>query len=622
MRELPERWTQILPYLVRRLQAIPGVGPKTAEKLVHQALHSVREVAQADPEALNVGGISKEHLRNIIEEARKMMNLGSLAQKETRLKQIQALLRKTEEEGILRILRELENTHENAIRQREAFTGKPTQQDIINDISYWIKEDKLIPFIGAGFSKNVSPSIPTGTELTKLLAKKLRLTPDQCEQLSSLGVAELYVRKFSKASLVQLLQANLKTTDDQLAQSDVHIHLATLNPSRIYTTNFDCFIERVFSKTPITLERIVSVKDLSRAMKGRTQLVKLHGSLNLFPSDDFNPEDLVITESDYFRRIWERHPFEALLEADLCERALIFIGYSFNDPNIGYLWNLLSAMPEWTYMKRSYFVVYEGQDYDPAQVEFFASKGIMVISLEHEGWTLSQFLGAIAAKVAARRSNKVKKDFTYRSRLAGREPIFLTGSQVRRLAEAFKANNVTELSDTLSALFYKVPSKFHFDEYSSILVDIVNKGDLPKEVREEALERMVEQTEIFTKDGIYQNFRTKAYRKYANSIVQSLFDKELGMKASILITGASGINQNHYCKLLLELLERHASDLRSLGNPDNALYVLEYASHSFLGKYLLKQEQYSQLFDQLVESFPDTQERIARIRERIAQIHR
>ncbi len=530
MRELPERWTRILPYLVRRLQAIPSVGPKTAEKLVHRALHSVREVAQADPEALNVEGISKDHLQNIIEEARKMMNLGSLAQKETRLKQIQVLLRKTEEEDMLRILRELKNRDENAIRQREAFTGEPTQQDIINKLSDRIKADKLVPFIGAGFSKNVSPSIPTGTELTKLLAKKLRLTPDQCEQLGSLRVAELYVRKFSKASLVQLLQANLKATDDQLAQSDVHIHLATLNPSRIYTTNFDCFIERIFSKTPITLERIVTVKDLSRAMKSRTQLVKLHGSLNFFPSDDFNPEDIVITESDYFRRIRERHPFEALLEADLCERALLFIGYRFNDPNIGYLWSLLSVMSEWA-LKQSYFVVYEGQDHDPAQVEFLASKGIMVISLEHEGWTLSQFLGAIAAKVAVGRSSEGKKDLTHRSSLADYEPVFLTGSQVRRLEEAFTANNVTELDGTLSGLFRKVPSDLHFDKYSSILLDIIKNRDLPQEVREEVLGRMVEQTEIFTKGGKYQNYRTKAYAKYANSIVQSLFDTELGMKA-------------------------------------------------------------------------------------------
>ena len=307
-----------------------------------------------------------------------------------------------------------------------------------------------------------------------------------------------------------------------------------------------------------------------------------------------------------------RTPFEALLEADLYERALLFIGYGFNDPNIGYLWSLLSRMPE-THIKQSYFVAYEGQDYDPAQVEFLASKGIMVISLEHEGWTLSEFLGAIAARVAAGRSNEVEKDLTHRSRLADYEPVFLTGSQVRRLEEAFTANNVTELDGTLSGLFRKVPSEFHFDKYSSILLDIIKNRDLPQEVREEALERMVEQTDIFTKDGKYQNYRAEAYNKYANSIVQSLFDTELGMKASILIAEASGVNQNHYCKLLLELLEGRASNLRSLGDPDNVLYVLEYASHSSWGKSLLKQEQYSQLFKQLAAISPDKREQITRI---------
>ena len=72
MQQLPERWERLLPELIRHLEAVPGVGPKTAKKLIHKGFFSIKEVAQIDPEAIEIEGVSRGRLRRIVEEARKL----------------------------------------------------------------------------------------------------------------------------------------------------------------------------------------------------------------------------------------------------------------------------------------------------------------------------------------------------------------------------------------------------------------------------------------------------------------------------------------------------------------------------------------------------------------------
>src|SRR5262249_20607111 len=64
---------------------------------------------------------------------------------------------------------------------------------------------------------------------------------------------------------------------------------------------------------------------------GTCQVVKFHGDLE-------HPDTVVLTESQFFDRLRLEAAPDQYLRADLLGNVFLFLGYSFSDTNIRYIW--------------------------------------------------------------------------------------------------------------------------------------------------------------------------------------------------------------------------------------------------------------------------------------------
>ena len=126
-------------------------------------------------------------------------------------------------------------------------------------------------------------------------------------------------------------------TDDDILASPIHAELVKLDRCSVYyTTNYDDFIERALKKggrqPHITSNELSISHDRSLI-----EVVKFHGDFN-------NPEQMVLSESHYMDRMRLESPMDFKLRADILGRAVLFIGYSFRDQNVDYIFHIVNKL--------------------------------------------------------------------------------------------------------------------------------------------------------------------------------------------------------------------------------------------------------------------------------------
>src|SRR5207247_6449723 len=102
-----------------------------------------------------------------------------------------------------------------------------------------------------------------------------------------------------------------------------------------YTTNYDHFLERAVTlhgRNPIAVATEAQMGHLGAS---RPQIVKFHGDFN-------HPPQMVVTESDYEKRLAFETEMDFRLRSDVLGRAVLFLGYSFRDANVAYLFRLVN----------------------------------------------------------------------------------------------------------------------------------------------------------------------------------------------------------------------------------------------------------------------------------------
>lgn len=182
-------------------------------------------------------------------------------------------------------------------------------------------ENRAALFIGAGVSRSVQ-GLPDWKELIEPLKAGILDCPNDA---TLLDIAQYYANQEGSVELARQLKAKLEK--DDLEPSEIHHSLVRLPVDRIYTTNFDTLLERAYKK--------VSGRDAQRITRaahvaltsGGLSIVKLHGDLD-------DPEHIVITAGD-FEDYFESHTaLGQQLTSDLARRVILFVGYSFTDPDI------------------------------------------------------------------------------------------------------------------------------------------------------------------------------------------------------------------------------------------------------------------------------------------------
>jgi hypothetical protein len=221
-------------------------------------------------------------------------------------------------------------------------------------------ERRLLPVIGAGFSKNIDPKIPDWGQVINSAAEELGYDPEIMRLYGDyLQIAEYY--GLHKRGLDELMYRISREIDNEyrfdVATSKPHLLLPCLDTIAIYTTNWDSWIERGFHKESVPYHKVVIPDDLAsydpfgttgfvqashrgagtKTRYPKTQIVKFHGDFS-------RPNTIVVRESDYFRKLDFEHPLDIRLRSDIIGRSVLFIGYSFTDLNMRYMWYKLTNM--------------------------------------------------------------------------------------------------------------------------------------------------------------------------------------------------------------------------------------------------------------------------------------
>lgn len=252
------------------------------------------------------------------------------------------------------------------------------------------RDGRVLPFIGAGVSMSVSWTDAAGNrqrgaswkEFVDEAARQLGFTnPDLLRvRGEDIQILEYFKRKRGNlAPLSNWLLRTMSPTDPTLRDSSLHQALANLERCRcFYTTNYDDFLERSFRLHGRATNVIVTENDIAKRhgeAADVTEVVKFHGDFDA-------PETMVISEADYYERISLNSLLDARLRSDILGRALLFIGYSFRDWNVAYLFNLVNRifgpLPDSPNGRRAYILVPEPSDFE---INLFRARKIEVIPI-------------------------------------------------------------------------------------------------------------------------------------------------------------------------------------------------------------------------------------------------
>jgi hypothetical protein len=175
------------------------------------------------------------------------------------------------------------------------------------------------------------------------------------------------------APLTNWLHANMEPPESSLSNSVLHRALASLEScTTFYTTNYDNFLERALRHFGRPTHVIASERDIGGG-SAETQVVKFHGDFNV-------PERMVLSESHYEQRIRLDTEMDLKLRSDVLGHAILFVGYSFRDPNVAYLFRVVvekfGSLPQSFSGRRAYIIVSNPSDFE---MRLFKRREIEVI---------------------------------------------------------------------------------------------------------------------------------------------------------------------------------------------------------------------------------------------------
>jgi hypothetical protein len=196
----------------------------------------------------------------------------------------------------------------------------------VDTYSKAVKENNAAIFAGAGLS------IPAGfvnwKNLLRDIAAELNLDIDRENDLIAVAQYHFNEKGNNRHKLNQLLideftQGTSVTTNHKI--------LAALPIQTYWTTNYDKLIEKAIEEEGKTADTKITQENLSTNISKRDAVVyKMHGDVSL-------PDQAILTKDDYEGYNEKRPLFTTALQGDLVAKTFLFIGFSFDDPNLEYI---------------------------------------------------------------------------------------------------------------------------------------------------------------------------------------------------------------------------------------------------------------------------------------------
>ncbi len=198
------------------------------------------------------------------------------------------------------------------------------QKSFINAFVTEINNGDAAIFAGAGLSTPVG--FVNWKGLLKDLAEELNLNIDKEHDLTS--IAQYHSNKFKRGKINNKIKNEFTTLKDG---SENHKILSKIGIDTFWTTNYDQLIEKTLETDGKIVERKVRNEDFASNIKKKDAIVyKMHG-------DKDSPDEAILTKDDYETYNDKKELFSTALRGDLLSKTFLFIGFSFDDPNLDYI---------------------------------------------------------------------------------------------------------------------------------------------------------------------------------------------------------------------------------------------------------------------------------------------
>lgn len=205
---------------------------------------------------------------------------------------------------------------------RDEIKRKREVENFIIKYTEALENNSAAVFAGAGLS------IPSGElswkELLRKNAKSIGLDVDKENDL--ILVAQYIYNEFRTRNTISNLIKNYIDRNGKINEN--HEILSRLPIRNYWTTNYDTYIERslILANKKIDVKR--NVADLAVDIENTDNVIyKMHGDITMIDST-------VLIKDDYEIYDKKNELFISKLRGDLLDKTFIFIGFSFEDPNL------------------------------------------------------------------------------------------------------------------------------------------------------------------------------------------------------------------------------------------------------------------------------------------------
>lgn len=203
-------------------------------------------------------------------------------------------------------------------------------KDGFAELSELIKQKKVMLFIGAGISKSLK--MPLWNELLHSLAGDEYDSQLFDTHGNNMMLAEFIRQRIPKESFFGRMKEIFTINEEimgKLKSSTIYEAIANLGCPVIYTTNYDCLLEEYYrvNKGENSYSKVVTIADMYQIKNDAVRIMKFHGDLDY-------EDSVVLTESEYFKRMDFQDFMDVQLQADMLRYHILFLGYGLSDINV------------------------------------------------------------------------------------------------------------------------------------------------------------------------------------------------------------------------------------------------------------------------------------------------
>lgn len=198
-------------------------------------------------------------------------------------------------------------------------------EEFIREYTRAVSEGYAAVFAGAGLSRD--SGYINWKELVSPLASDIGLDVNKEHDL--VAVTQYYRNERGNRSAINQKILNEFTRD---AKQNINIQILTRLPIKSYwTTNYDELLEEGLKQNNRKVDIKTNQQSLADNIYDRDAVVyKMHGDVRC-------PSTAVLTKDDYEIYGQQRPLFRTALQGDLISKTFLFIGFSFEDPNLDYI---------------------------------------------------------------------------------------------------------------------------------------------------------------------------------------------------------------------------------------------------------------------------------------------